>query len=133
MPIEIQITDDLGVNFSSIGNVTGEEVILNTKKVYQLEVFPSLRYWLVDNSLCTKYDVSTGEIIQLAELSNSAAKNNSKLLVAYVSELECQFGMSRMLEAYIDDDGINMKSFHDRVTAVQWIRLELETDDKTNP
>ncbi len=126
MPIEIQYTEDkIGVVFSAVGRVTGEEIMVAQERIFDSEHFPHLKYWIVDRSRCTDYAVSTDEVWQIADRSNRAAERNPQMLMALVSESDLQFGVSRMYEAHIDTNGFKTMTFHDRKTAEQWIEKEL--------
>ena len=131
MPIEIQYTEDgVGVVFSAVGRVTGEEIITAQKSIYDSKAFAGLRYWIVDRSRCTAYAVSTDDVGQIADMDNEAARRNPHLLMALVSETDLQFGVSRMYEALIDENGFKTMSFRDRESAERWIANEL---GKSNP
>ena len=126
MAIEIQYTqDNIGVIFCAVGRVTGEEVITHQKRIYAREDFVDLRYWIVDRSRCTEYEVSSDAVRQIADMDNEAAKKNPHLLMALVSESDLQFGVSRMYEALIDRNGFKTMSFRDRASAEVWIKNEL--------
>ncbi len=126
MPIEIQYTDDnIGVNFFAVGEVTGKDIIESEKKIFQSKGFVNLRYWIVDRSQCTKYEVSSDDVKKIAALDNDAAKRNPNLIMALISETNHQFGMSRMYEAYINEAGFQTMTFRDRDTAEKWIKNEL--------
>lgn len=126
MPIEIQYTDDnIGVEFCAVGEVTGKDIIEGEKKIYQSKGFVNLRYWIVDRSRCSKYEVNSDEVMMIAALDNDAAKRNPNLLIALISETDHQFGMSRMYEAYIDEAGFQTMAFLDRGAAEKWIKNEL--------
>ncbi len=126
MPIEIQYTDDsIGVNFCAVGKVTGKDILESAKDIFQSKGFVNLRYWIVDRSRCTKYEVSPDEVRLIAELDNEAAKINPNLLMALISETDFQFGVSRMYEGYINETGFKTMVFRDRDAAEKWIKTEL--------
>ena len=131
MPIEVQYTEDnIGVVFSAVGKVTGKEIINTQNSIYRTKKFANLRYWIVDRSRCTEYEVSADEVDQIAAMDNAAAKQNPKLLMALVAETDLQFGVSRMYEALVDENGFKTMSFRDRESAEMWIKCELS---KTGP
>jgi hypothetical protein len=126
MPIEIQYTDDnIGIIFSAVGKVTGKEIIESQSDIYQSKGFVNLRYWIVDRSRCTEYEVSSDEVSRIAALDNETAKINPNLIMALISESDLQFGVSRMYEAQISEDGFKTMVFRDRSTADKWIQSEL--------
>jgi len=118
MPIEVQYTDDnKGVNFIAVGEVSGKEIIESEKEIFKRDNFLSLKYWIVDRSRCTKYVVTSDEIKQIAVLDKNAAKINPKLLQVLISETDLQYGMSRMYQAYVDEDGFKTMIFRNREAA----------------
>ncbi len=126
MPNEIQYTDDnIGICFSAVGKVTGKEIIESQSDIYQSKGFAKLRYWIVERSRCTEYEVSSDEVSRIAAIDNEAAKINPNLIIALISESDLQFGVSRMYEAQISADGFRTKVFRDRCTADKWIQSEL--------
>ncbi len=127
MTIEIHYTEDrIGLVFSAVGKVTGQDIIDAQEDVYNSAIFMHLKYWIVDRSQCTEYTVTAEDVARIAEMDNQAAKINPHLLVALVSETDLQFGISRMYEAHIDANGFKAMSFRDRATAEKWIRSELK-------
>lgn len=126
MPIEIEYIDNgTGLIFKAIGKVTGTQVIEHNKKVHANDNFKSLKYWIVDRSSCTEYLINAEEVSELAKLAKDAARQNSNLIMALVSETDLQFGMSRMFEAQISQTGFRTKVFRDRKSAEEWISEEL--------
>jgi len=129
MPIEIEYTEDnLGIVFSAVGKVTGKEIIDNQKDVYRSEEFASLRYWIVDRSRCTEYVVTTEEIAEIAAIDNQAALINPHLIMALVAESDFQYGMSRMYESQIVEDGFTTEVFRNREAAERWIYNKISRD-----
>jgi len=127
MPIEIEYTDDtLGVIFSAVGKVTGKEIIDKQKDVYRSKEFPRLRYWIVDRSRCTEYDVSTEEVSEIAAIDNEAAHINPHLIMALVAESDLQFGISRMYESQITEKGFTTEVFREREAAERWIFSKID-------
>ena len=89
MPIEIQYTEDnIGINFCAVGHATGTEIIEAMKEIFLSSSFLELRYWIIDRSLCTKYEVSSDEAWQIANLDKEAAKINPNLLMVFISETQ---------------------------------------------
>jgi hypothetical protein len=93
--------------------------------VYASENFVNLRYWIVDRARCTEYTVTPEDVVRIASMDNRAAKRNPNLLIALISHSDLQYGISRMYEAHIDENGFKAMSFRDRPSAEQWIRREL--------
>lgn len=126
MPIEIEYTpDDIGIIFKAVGAVTGKEIIEGNINVFNNPRFKHLKYWIVDRSACTDYNVKTADVEKIASIDNAAAENNPDLLMALVSETDLQFGVSRMFEAQISEPGFKTKVFRSRDAAEEWIASEL--------
>ncbi len=126
MPIEIRYTDDRkGLDFCAVGSVTGKEIVESAKEIYREEGFLNLRYWIVDRSRCTNYEVSADEVRLIAELDKKAAKENPDLITAIISETDLQYGMSRMYETFVGESGFKTELFKDRESAEKWIQSEL--------
>jgi hypothetical protein len=128
MPITIDYTDDkTGVTFFAVDKVTGKDIIASMKELFQSENFVNLKYWIVDRSRCTKYEVDSEEVREIAYLDKDAAKRNPQLLHALIADTDLQYGMSRMYEIHSDDGGFRTKIFRDRAAAEEWIQKELKT------
>jgi hypothetical protein len=127
MPIQIKYIDEgIGVEFISSGIVTGADIIAANKEIYRNENFYRQRYQLVDRTNCTKYQVSHEEIIKIAEQDKVAARINPKIIIAFISTSPLQYGISRMYQAYVGDNGFLTEVFKDRKSAEKWIEEQLK-------
>ena len=126
MPIQIKYIDDgIGVEFIGSGVVTGADIIAANKEIYRNENFSKQRYQIIDRTKCTKYDVSHKEIIIIAEQDKVAAKTNPNIIIAFISTPPLQYGISRMYQAYVGDEGFLTEVFRDRKSAEKWIEEQL--------
>ena len=126
MPIQINyIEAGIGVEFIGSGVVTGADIIAANKEIYRNENFYRQKYQLVDRTKCTKYQVSHEEII-IAEQDKVAAKTNPNIIIAFISTSPLQYGISRMYQAYVGDDGFLTEVFRDRKSAEKWIEEQLK-------
>lgn len=131
MPIQIKYIDEgIGVEFISSGVVTGADIIAANKEIYRNENFYRQRYQIVDRTNCTKYEVSHKEIITIAEQDKVAAKINPNIVIAFISTSPLQYGISRMYQAYVGDDGFLTEVFRDRKSAEHWIARALTPDPR---
>ncbi len=127
MPIQIKYLDDgIGVEFIGSGVVTGADIIAANKEIYRNENFSKQRYQIIDRTKCTKYDVSHKEIIIIAEQDKVAAKTNPNIIIAFISASPLQYGISRMYQAYVGDEGFLTEVFRDRESAEKWIEEQLK-------
>jgi len=127
MPIQIKYIDGgIGVEFIGSDVVTGADIIAANKEIYRNENFSKQRYQIIDRTKCTKYDVSHKEIITIAEQDKGAAKTNPNIIIALISASPLQYGISRMYQAYVGDDGFLTEVFRDRKSAEKWIEEQLK-------
>jgi hypothetical protein len=127
MPIQIIYIDDgIGVEFICSGVVTGADIIAANKEIYRNENFSKQRYQILDRTNCTKFDVSHQEIIIIAEQDKTAAKTNPNIITAFISVSPMQYGISRMYQAYVGDEGFLTEVFRDRESAEKWIEEQLK-------
>ena len=127
MPIQIKYIDDgIGVEFIGSGVVTGADIIAANKEIYRNENFYRQKYQIVDRTKCTKYQVSHEEIIKIAEQDKVAAKINPNIVIAFISTTPLQYGISRMYQAYVGNDGFLTEVFKDRKSAEHWIEEQLK-------
>ena len=131
MPIQIKyINGGIGVEFIGSGLVTGADVIAANKEIYRNENFSRQRYQIVDRTNCTKYQISNKEIRIIAEQDKAAAKTNPNVIIAFISISDLQYGISRMYQSYVGDNGFLTEIFRDRKSAEEWIKHQLEAISK---
>jgi hypothetical protein len=127
MPIQIKYIDNgIGVEFIGSGVVTGADIIAANKEIYRNENFLKHRYKIIDRTECTKYQASKEEIIIIAEQDKVAARTNPNIIIAFISTLPLQYGISRMYQAYVGDNGFLTEIFRDRKSAEKWIEEQLK-------
>ena len=127
MTIQIKYIDGgIGVEIIGSGVVTGADIIAANKEIYRNENFYRQRYQIVDRTKCTKYEVSHKEIIIVAEQDKVAAKTNPNIIIAFISTSPLQYGISRMYQAYVGDEGFLTEVFRDRKSAEKWIKEQLK-------
>ena len=127
MPIQIKYIDGgIGVEFIGSGVVTGADIIAANKEIYRNENFSKQRYQIIDRTECTKYEVSHKEIIIIAEQDKVAAKTNPNIIIAFISTSPLQYGISRMYQSYVGDEGFLTEVFRDRKSAKRWIEEQLK-------
>jgi hypothetical protein len=130
MPIQIKYIDGgIGVEFIGSDVVTGADIVAANKEIYRNENFYRQKYQIVDRTKCTKYQVSHEEIIKIAEQDKVAAKTNPNIIIALISTSPLQYGISRMYQAYVGDDGFLTALFRDRKSAEHWIEEQLKKPD----
>jgi hypothetical protein len=130
MPIKLKNLDSgLGVMLIGEGNVTGQEIIHANKKILSLkEKIEVSKYWIIDYSEATGYDVSTPEIEIIADQDKEISKYLPDYTVAIVTKQDIEFGVSRMWETIIQIKGLQWetKVFKVRNDAEQWIKNKVK-------
>jgi hypothetical protein len=127
MTIQINYLDNgIGIEIIASGIVTGEEIIEAHKEIYNEENINKQKYQIVDRTHCTEYQVFANEIEEISEIDNDAAKINPNIIIALVSPTTLQFGMTRMWQAYLNEDHFVTKIFQDRKSADEWIKTQLQ-------
>ena len=127
MPIQIKYVDqDRGVEYVHSGIVTGADIIDANNRIYSNENFKKQRYQIIDRRNCDKFIVSDDEIRIVAEQDKAAAKINPNIILALISVSNLQYGISRMYQAYIGEDGFETEIFQDRESAERWIVSKLK-------
>lgn len=127
MPLEIIYKDNgQGVIFLLTGTVTGAEVIKANQEIYRSDRIRQQRYQIIDRVQCTEYRVNGEEIRIIAGQDLAAAAINPHIVVALISVTTLQFGMSRMYDSLVGEHGFKTEIFHDRTSAEQWIKQQLQ-------
>ena len=127
MPIQIKYIDDgLGVEFLGSSVVTGTDIIEANKEIYGNESFSRQRYQIVDRTNCEKFQVNNDEIQIIAAQDKAAAKTNPNIIIALISTSDLQYGISRMYQAHVGENGFLTKIFRDRKSAEKWIKSQLK-------
>lgn len=126
MPTEIKYIDGgVGVEYISSGVVTGADIIAANHKVYGNENFWKQKYQLVDRTSCTEFKVSNEEMRAIALQDRAAAGINPNIVIALVAITDVQYGMSRVYDTCVGDDGFLTAIFRDRKSAEEWIENQL--------
>ena len=127
MTIQINYLDNgTGIEIIASGIVTGEEIIEAHKEIYNKENLRKQKYQIIDRSHCTEYQITSEEVEKIAGIDNKASEVNPNIRIALISPTSLQFGMSRMWQAYIEDDRFVTKIFQDRKSADEWIKSQLK-------
>lgn len=122
MPIQINILQNgIGIEFCSLGIVTGKEIIEANKKIYTREYLLPLKYKIIDRSKCTDYRVTAEEMKVIANQDLEASKINRNITIVLVSQNDLQYGMTRMWQMLTEDTGFQSEIFGDRESANEYI------------
>ena len=129
MTIQVNYLENgIGIEIIASGIVTGEEVIEAHKEIYNEENLKKQKYKIVDRTDCTKYQVYPEDIEEIAEMDDEASRINPNLIIAVISTTSLQYGMTRMWQAYLNNNLFITKNFPDRISADTWIKSYIEID-----
>ena len=129
MTIQINYLDNgIGIEIIASGIVTGKEIIEAHKEIYNEENLRKQKYQIIDRTHCTQYQVTSEEVERISEIDNNASEVNPNIILAVVSPTSLQFGMTRMWQAYLEEDRFVTKIFQDRKSADEWIKSQLENN-----
>jgi len=128
MAIQLNYLDDgKGIEIIAEGIVTGDEIIAAHKEIYNDINLKRQKYQIIDRTNCKEYSVSSEEIQRIADLDNIASSINPDIIIAVISPTKLQFGMTRVWQAYLEDNRFITEIFPDRQIADKWIKERLET------
>lgn len=127
MTIQINYLENgIGIEIIASGIVTGKEIIEAHKEIYNEENLRKQKYQIIDRTHCTQYQVTSEEVERISEIDNNASEVNPNIILAVVSPTSLQFGMTRMWQAYLEEDRFVTKIFQDRKSADEWIKSQSE-------
>ena len=128
MPIQIKyVRGGVGVEFICTGVVTGTDIIEANKEIYSDDRFLKQRYQIIDRTHCADYQVSNDEVEIIVKQDIAAATINPHVIVAFISKTDLQYGVSRMYNSLVGDDGFSSEIFRDRKGAEEWIEKQSGT------
>ncbi|RTZ96702.1 MAG: hypothetical protein DSY90_09875 [Deltaproteobacteria bacterium] len=129
--IDVTITDDnTGIIFTLSGEFSADEILSKIKELFNSDIFPNLKYWLIDRSLVTNYNLSNEQVQLLARLCIDASKTNSSLAHILVSKTDLEYGIANMFHVHVEKSGWLFKSFRERQEADEWIKVNLLSTNK---
>ena len=127
MPYVTEFIDGgTGVLHVGSGVVTSAEIIEGARRVQSDESRArGLTHGLTDLTDVSELRVTTAELRLIVDASRKTAKLVPRGVVAIVAPKDHAFGMARMWELLIDEDGWTTRVFRDRVEAEIWLREQL--------
>ena len=92
MTIQINYIDNgAGIEIFASGIVTGEDIIEAHKEIYNEENLENQKYQIIDRTKCEEYNVSSGEVQQIANIDKAASKSNPNIIIAIISPTDLQW------------------------------------------
>lgn len=126
MPIEHSIAHEKYIVFRAVGVVTGSDIIEANEWLYSEfhnEGLAEFQLW--DFSAATQIIVDTEKIQTMAHQDRQAAQTLSQLAVAVVAPGDLIYGLSRMWQAFADDEAIQSHVFRDVGEAEIWLYSQM--------
>ncbi len=120
------LSDDYGVEIIGKGVVSGEELYNTANVVYSGDTLLKQKYLLINFVHVENLDVSTEDIVKLANQDIAASKTNPNILIAIVGEQDVVFGLARMWEAHVYESAFETMVFREREEAVAWINKKID-------
>ena len=125
MPVEINDCDGgLGSYILVSGDASEEEFIDAFKMLLNQdeEKYKKYLYSLCCYTGIKQFGLSTPMVQQLADMSVRAMKINPDAIVALVADQDLYFGLARMFDALVFDEGWETNVFRSKEEAIDWIR-----------
>ena len=125
MPIEIEDTDSgLGIIITASGILSEEDFFNAGRRVLLKDGDKSNRFkyclWVYTKT--EQIDFSTPALEHIAEMFIKAMKVNPDAIVATVADKDLAYGISRMFEALVIEEGWEIDVFKSKENAVEWIK-----------
>ena len=122
MPIEHSIAHGQYIVFRATGVVLGAEIIQANEWLYSEFPHKALaRFQLWDFSATTQIIVDIDKISAIAEQDKQAVQSLSQIVGALVAPTDLIYGLSRMWQAFADDEAIISHIFRDSASAEAWM------------
>ncbi len=108
-----------------------KEKFFLSKEILSPEKVEALRYSISDCSGVTGFDVSIDTMKRNARLSRAVIETNPTVLMAVVAPNNQEFGMGRLWQAYMGNQGESAKIFRTKEEANNWIVQTLALPEKS--
>ena len=126
MPIEHSIAHRKYIVFRATGAVTGADIIEANRWLYtEFQDNDVAKFQLWDFSTATQIVVDIEMNPVMAEQDKQAVQKLSRLVIACVAPGDLIFGLTRMLQAFADNEAIQSHVFRDLVSAENWIHSKM--------
>ena len=125
MPVEINDCDGGLGNYILVRGVASAKEYVDAFERHleqDEEKFKNYLYSLCDYTEVKQFDLSSPMVQQLADMCLRAMEINPDAIVALVADQDLFFGLSRMFEALVFEEGWETNVFRSKEKAVEWIR-----------
>ena len=122
MPVRTSIDKDRGIVVHEVSSVlTFDAIVHAARALFGNPLFsPSMGILTIFTPDCTS-DLSTEDIQKFVELMKAAAQQREGGKSAVVASTDCDYGVSRMVEAMLAFEGREIRSFRHRADAENWL------------
>jgi hypothetical protein len=130
MPIEVfELDGGIGNLIRAQGLLSSEEYLDCLKKHLSKDqaVMEKYLYSLSDYTAVTDINITTDDVILIAELCSRAGQFNRHAVVAVAAETDLGYGLSRMWESLCADTEWDIRVFRTLQEARQWIQQKVRT------
>lgn len=112
-----------GVYWKYFGNVSSVEVLKSNEDIYGDERFDTLRYQIADFSNVEAFDADERAIRKVAAMDRIAARSNSQILVALVTDTEHVVQVLKLYEVETANSPWSVGIFRSLEDARRWINI----------
>jgi hypothetical protein len=133
LPVRL-LRNQKGVVFSCHGRVTAKEMAeVKTALMARPTEIGSCMFGIVDHTGAERVDYTTADLHKLARLDHALAPYTREgIAVAIVAPRDLEFGLSRMWQAFVQDNGWDTMVFRSRERAEEWVREKVSQNFSTD-
>ena len=133
MPVRL-LRNQKGVVFSCHGRVTAQEMAeAKTALMARPLTMKGCMYGIVDHTGAECVDYSTADLQKLARLDHALAPyTRDGIAVAIVAPRDLEYGLSRMWQAFVENNGWETMVFRSREKAEEWVREKVSQNFSTD-
>jgi len=126
MPYLISYQTDGGVLTTYSGIVTDNDMFCCIKeRTSSHDDLEKYRYFLSDFTDVDKFDVSSGAIKTIADLTVQASMVNESLIIVVIVPTDLEYGMARMWSAYSDESNLRLYMARTKEEALKYLNEQL--------
>jgi hypothetical protein len=133
LPVRL-LRNNKGVVFSCQGRVTATEMAeVKSALLARPSAIGSCLFGIVDHTDAERVEYTTADLHRLARLDHALAPYTRQgIAVAIVAPRDLEFGLSRMWQAFVQDNGWDTMVFRNRMHAEEWIRERVSHNFKAD-
>ncbi len=126
MPVTYAYIENGGVLLVGTGTVVAVDIIDVNESIYASpEMIKKIRFQICDYTAVEKMEISSEEVVTIAEQDNLAAEVNPTMLITIAAKKDLSFGIARVWEAYTGGSPFRTEVFRTLEDCREWIRSQL--------